>query len=454
MKHILVVDDEEGSRESLKAIFWNSYQVITTESAEKAVNYLKDRTFDLVILDILLPEKDGMQFLKEVRSLYPDVPVIMVSAVTSTKTMAEAIRLGAVDFISKPFEVHDVRTIAERAIAYSGMMRQIEVTRREKSLDYSKNSLIGETIAIRQVRDKAAQLASKQAPILILGESGTGKKLFVRHVHSTSQRSSHPLIILPCSSLPESMIEEEIFGRHSHSANTFELETLGRLDLAKSSTLLIQDVHVLSETLQQKLIDVTLNGSFRRVGGIQEIQTTASLAFTSASTDLDTFFNRQISEMYPNSIVLIPSLRDRKEDLALLSYFFLNSFKQTHSVAMSDIEIGATELIRKYNWPGNVKELKDTIEHIASIYPDQDCLKIEHLPCEIKNRIPLSITPSKAPNELRSLKHAVNELQRDLIIKALHKANGKQVGAAKILRTTPRILKTRMKQLNIQTIIK
>ena len=459
MKTILVVDDETGPIESFKAIFWNTYNVLAARSVKEAKELLEDNGVDLLLLDILLPETDGLEFLSEVRALYPDLPVIMVSAMTSTETTAEAIRLGAVEFITKPFNVKDVRTIAERALASVAMRRQLEANRREELHEGPPQTLLGESTVVRNVVEKIRRIAKDEGHCLITGERGSGLESVARMIHSLSSRACSPFISLNCASLPDALVQEELFGRDRSlvAADDVgnEMARLGRLDLASSGTIYLEDVHCLPKKEQKRLLEVMRTGSFSRAGSDQQVKTEARIVLGGPSGTLargrqekwDSALYAELKE----DAVEIPPLRERKEDVPLLAYSFLNHFRSVGNANISGIDSDAMELMREYSWPGNVKELSNVIEGIVYIHGDEKSIRQDFLPREIHSRE--MVSAARATGN-RTLEEQVDSFQRGLIIDALKQAGGVKKRAARLLGTTSRILNYRIDQLNIETVIK
>ncbi|MEM9444777.1 MAG: sigma-54 dependent transcriptional regulator [Verrucomicrobiota bacterium] len=458
MKRILVIDDEKGPRDAVAEAFRSTHHVLSASSSVDAIEVLRNDHVDLVLLDIVMPEKNGMEFLQELRVMYPDLPVIMVSAVTSTRTMAEAIRLGAVDFISKPFEAEDLRTIAEQSLVHTSVRRQLEANRREQVIQSPSHTMIGETMAFQHVLHKCLRQTAKSDPLLIEGERGTGKKLLARHIHNIGVRSNQPFIVLRCSSLPSHLIEVELFGQGNDKPSaTSELETMGRVDLASSGTLLLEDAHILSPELQMNLVKIIKDKLFTRASSQQEVKTDVRLIFIrslQADEDPKQGFIPELQSILDVNRISVPALRNRKEDVPLLGYFFLNHFKKQLNAEMSDIESEAMEKLRDYSWPGNIVELRNVIERAVIVEGVSRTLKSSFLPEEIRGReFELDFNPEDIAIE-GSLEEMVNAFQRKIITKALTQARGRQVGAARLLNTTPRILNHRIKQLNIKTVAK
>ncbi|MEM9400604.1 MAG: sigma-54 dependent transcriptional regulator [Verrucomicrobiota bacterium] len=459
MKRILIIDDEKGPRDAVEETFRSTHIVLKAENASQALQVLQKDHVDLILLDIVMPEKDGMKFLQELRVLYPDLPVIMVSAVTSTRTMAEAIRLGAVDFISKPFEAEDLCVIAEQALAHTSVRRQMEANRREQVIHNPAQTMIGETMAFQHVLHKCLRQTSRREPLLIEGEPGTGKKLLARHIHNIGDRSNQPFIAFRCSALPEHLHEVELFGQNLDKPSmTSEMETMGRIDLASSGTIVLEDAHVLAAPLQEKLVRIIKEKVFCRAYSNEPVKTDARLIFVrtipcEGDSEVESpKFTSQLEELLAENSIVVPALRNRKEDIPLIAYYFLNQYRKQMNAVISDIDSEAMEKLREHYWPGNIVELKNIIEHAIIVHGGEKTLKFYFLPEEIRGK---AIQFDHHDSEVQgSLEEMVNAFQRKIIIAALTKARGRQVGAARILKTTPRILNHRIKQLNIKTVAK
>jgi len=458
MKRILAIDDEIGALESIKAVFWDGYSVLTAQNLSDGAQHLRDHKVDLLLLDIMMPDSDddGMRFLKEVRNLYPDLPVIMLTAVTSNQTVAEAMRLGAVDFITKPFDVKDLRNVADAAISNSNLRRQQEAFRRELAETSRSNTLIGESPIIRKIIDQAKQLASSNDAYYFAGERGTGKKTLAQHIHSISARCEQPFITLNCSSLPQELAEAEIFGEDDGKVGggtpgSHSFDKLGRLDLASSGTLVLQGAEYLTLHAQDRLARVVRDGVFTRQNNSKDVRTSARILFCGLQGIDSEHMNELMSvalraEIGKNTLEL-PPLRDRAEDIPLLSYSFLNRYRKNMGAELSDFETEAMELLRKYKWPGNVRELDNAIESVVTLYGQEKSVRPENLPIEIQGARAFA---ANFVGTGASLEEQTDEFQRRLIIEALEKANGIKNRAATILKTTPRILSYRMMQLDIR----
>jgi DNA-binding NtrC family response regulator len=253
VKHLLIVDDERGSRESLRAIFSNAYEVSLAASADEAVAGLSRRRVDLVLLDVIMPHKDGLSLLKEIHELYPDVPVIMVSASTSVRPVVEAIRDGAYDYVTKPFDVDEIRQTVQRALESSILQRRVAVLEHELSEEYPIDGIVGAASSFRKALADARKAAETDATVLITGESGTGKELVARSVHAWSTRRDEPFVAVHCAALPETLIESELFGHEKGAFTSADRQKAGRFDLAGSGTLFFDEVSEMPSSTQVNL---------------------------------------------------------------------------------------------------------------------------------------------------------------------------------------------------------
>jgi DNA-binding NtrC family response regulator len=452
MKHILIVDDELGSRESLKVIFSRDFRVSLGASAEEALDLLSNEKVDLVMLDVIMPDRDGLSLLKEIQNLYPDVPVIMVSASTSVRPVVEAIRAGAYDYVTKPFDVDDVRRLAERALESSSLRRRVEILETEMSREYPVHGVIGQSPSFTHAIDQVRKASDTDATVLITGESGTGKELVARLLHSLSGRHDEPFVAVHCAALPESLMESELFGHEKGAFTNADKRKLGRFDLAGSGTLFFDEVSEMTQSTQVKLLRVLQEREYMRVGGTQVIRTNARIV-TATARDL----RAEVSEkrfrddlFYRLNVVPIrlPPLRERPEDIPLLARHFLDYFKERLSIATKDFAPEAMGMMCRYRWPGNVRELRNLVERVLVLHGHSELIHPEFMPDEIRGTA--HSTMSMPRSQAHSLEDAVNAFERQLVENALKEADGIQTRAAELLGTTRRILKYRMEKLNIE----
>ena len=451
MKHILIVDDELGSRESLKAIFARDFKTSLAASAAAASKVMLEEKVDLILLDVIMPDKDGLAFLKEVQNIHPDVPVIMVSASTSVRPVVEAIRAGAYDYVTKPFDVNDVRRMAERALESSTLRRRVEILENEVSREYPVHEIVGEAPAFRKAIDEVRRAAQSEATVLIAGESGTGKELVARLLHSLDTRRDEPFVPVHCAALPESLMESELFGYEKGAFTHADKRKLGRFDLAGSGTLFFDEVSEMSMATQVKLLRVLQEREYMRVGGTQVIHTSARIvAATARDLRAEVAEKRFRDDLYYRLNVVpirLPPLRERTEDIPLLCRHFLSLFGRTLNLRATSFSPRAMELLGRYRWPGNIRELRNIVERVLVLHGHHDPIQPEHLPDEISHGAPGG--PAARLEKDVSLEDAVNRFERSLVENALAEAGGVQTRAAELLGTTRRILKYRMEKLGI-----
>lgn len=452
MKHILIVDDERGSRESLRAVLEGAHHVHTSSTPREAIAALSDHHFDLVFLDVMMPEQDGISLLREVQTLYPKMPIIMVSASTSVRPVVESMRSGAFDFIAKPFEVADIRRAAKKALETGNLTRQVEVLQNTISEEFPVDHIIGNSPPFLEALDNARKAARTDSTVLICGESGTGKELVARLIHNMSQRLQEPFVPVHCGALPETLMESELFGYEKGAFTNADKQKPGRFDLAGSGTLFFDEVSEMSLTTQVKILRVIQEKEFMRVGGTRVLRTNARILAASnidlrAAVEAGSFRNDLFFRLSVVPVQL-PPLRDRMEDIPLLARHYLRHNRKQLGAVAEDFHEDTLALMYAYAWPGNIRELRNVVERMLVLNPSEKEFKPHHLPDEfqMKEKAPLIPFPT---GRCKSLSEAVDLFERDLVLQALREAEGVQTKAAQLLGTTRRILKYRMDKLSI-----
>ncbi len=451
MKSMLIVDDDRGSRESLRQTFTTLYHTRMAENASQAIHYLTEKPADIVLLDVLMPEKDGVTFLKELNDLYPGLPCIMVSASPSVRPVVEAIKAGACDFVMKPFDVADIRRIVARVLETSALRRRVDILQNEVAREYSTDGLVGQSLSFLKTLEAVERAANSDATILIQGESGTGKELIARRLHLLSPRAEEPFIPIHCSALPETLMESELFGHEKGAFTGADSRKLGRFDLAGAGTLFFDEVGEMSLQIQVKLLRVLQEREYMRVGGTQLIRTHARIVTaTSRILEEEVRQHRFRDDLFYRLNVVpitLPPLRERMGDIPLLAKHFLKSFRQNMSFNVQDFSPEAMELLMHYAWPGNIRELRNTVERALVLHGKESLILPKHLSESIYRK---PLPPAHANIQLTPLQDTVAAYERELIINALREAKGVQTQAAKLLGTTRRILGYKIRELDIQ----
>lgn len=440
---IFVVDDESSVRESLQHILSRDFFVTAVDSAGKAKEILQKETFDVVLLDILLPDSSGIILLKEFKKHYPQIPVIMITGMRQVKTAVEAMKLGAFDYLTKPFTKDDLVTAIDGAI--QSKTQEDEVNRLFKQAqEVFFGSILGRSPKMLEVFKRIAQVMHTSTTVLIQGESGTGKELIARAIHYHGIRRGKPFISIHIASLSENLLESELFG-HEKGAFTGAINTKkGSLEIANEGTVFLDEIGDIPPSVQVKLLRVLQEREFRRVGGTKNIK--IDVRFIAATNkDLWQLVERGIfrEDLYYRISVVpinIPSLKERHDDIPVLIYHFIDKLKKNIKTEVKGFRKDSIELLKKYSWPGNVRELENLIEQLLLMVENQWILPED---------IPIYIHRNTAAGQKYTLEGTISEHERRIIEAALVKAEGVIAKAADMLGTTRRVLKYKIDKLGI-----
>ncbi len=372
--HILVVDDDAETLALLHEILEKEgYTVETAGDAKTALEHIARRPPDLLMTDIHMSEMDGMALLSETRARYPEVPVILMTAYGSLKTAVDGIRAGAFDYLSKPFIIDDIRLVVRRALEHKQLSRQNQLLKEQLRNRYHFDNLIGSSPGIVSVYKSIARVAQTDSTVLLQGESGTGKELIARALHANSARSSGPFVAVDGGALAESLLESELFG-HERGAFTGAVSAKkGLLEKAHLGTCFLDEVADLSPALQGKLLRVIQEREIRRVGSTSPM--TVDVRIIAASKkDLDQLvkagtFREDLYYRLNVVTIIIPPLRERVEDIPLLAQFFIQTYGTAKAKPITGISPEAVDLLTRYWWPGNIRELEHAIERAVALAP-------------------------------------------------------------------------------------
>jgi DNA-binding NtrC family response regulator len=449
MRKILIVDDEVSVRDSLRMIFKKDYQVIMAGSAEEAIIKVKSEEPDLIFLDIIMPEKDGMQALKEIRGMHPQIPVIMLTATKTLKTAVEAMKLGAYDYITKPFDVEELKLIAQKALESRDLRRENRRLQGEVEERYHFDNIIGKSKEMRDIYATIRQIAEKNSTVLIHGESGTGKELVARAIHYNSHRKNKPFVAVNCAAIPETLIESELFGHEKGAFTDAQNRRIGHFELADQGTLFLDEVSELILPTQAKILRALQERDFVRVGGGKTISVDVRL-ISATNKNLEEMMARGAfrSDLFYRINVVpltIPPLRKRKEDILLLAKHFLDKHA---GVGKKKISPEAMDILIAYDWPGNVRELENIIERIV-VLTTSDTITPDDVPSSLKTESRVELIKLGVLDGRISFEDAEKEFERDIIIEALKKSNFVQTRAADLLGISRRILKYKMDKYSI-----
>jgi DNA-binding NtrC family response regulator len=445
---ILLIDDDDSLRRVMEfSLIEAGYRVQTASNGEEGLRLFGKNAFDAVITDIAMPGTNGMEVLANVSQHVPTVPVIVITAYGTIESAVEAMKQGAFDYITKPFNRDELRLTLGKAIK----MRQLEkenVELRAKVTDrYSFENIIGSSDKMKEVLDLAGRVAASEASLLITGESGTGKELLAKGVHFNSRRANGPFVAVNCAAIPEALIESELFGHVKGSFTGAVRDKEGKLELADGGTLFLDEIGDLRIDLQAKILRALQEREVDRVGGGKPLPVDVRViaatnkdieqAVKEGSFREDLYYRLNVITLF------IPPLRERREDIPLLARHFLKKFNTDDDVRL---EASALSLLMEYGWPGNVRELENVIER-ASVLKRGVLITQNELPEKLKKeRIGVEEIILNLPEQGISLE----ELEKKLIIKALEKHNGNQTRAAEFLRITRPTLIYRMEKFKLK----
>lgn len=430
---ILIIDHDENLLASYRVLLEDEYKVYTAASGNKGLNILQQENVNVVLLDIRLPDIDGMQVLRETKAADKSIDVIIMTAIKNVRMAVDAIKLGAADYLVKPLEIDEVLSLLHQTLEHQNLKREVLYLRSEAGDPQDLNKIVGSSQKMHQVYDLICRVADTNSTVLIHGESGTGKELIARAIHQNSQRRVKPFVAVNCAAISEHLIESEFFG-HERGAFTGALEKrLGKFELANSGVLLLDEIASLRLDLQSKLLRVLQEHEFERVGGTKTIQADVRIV---AVTNQD--LKQRVAEgafredlFYRLNVVpiQIPPLRERREDVPLLVDFFLARYNKAFQRQVR-FTPAALSAMGDYNWPGNVRELENVVERLVTIIP-HDELTVEDLPRELvsgRHNVVHAIVFQGG-----NLRQARAEFERHYILRTLEMSDWNQAKAAKIL---------------------
>ncbi len=454
MRSILIVDDEVGARESLRMILKNEYEVFLAKNAEEAFLRIKEHAPDVILLDIILPDLDGLKVLEIVKQNDPDAIVIMITATKTVKTAVEAMKLGAYDYVTKPFEVDELRLMISRSLSTQALEKEVQYLRKEVDKNFGFGNIIGKSDVMKEIFNIIRQIADSKSTVLIMGESGTGKELVSRAIHYISQRRNTPFVTINCAAIPETLIESELFG-HEKGAFTNAIERkLGRFEIAHSGTLFLDEIGELSLATQAKILRFLEEREFNRVGGSKTIKVDVRL-IAATNKDLTQLIKKGLFRedlYYRINVVpiILPPLRERPEDIPLLLDHFVQKFSAENKKQVKGVSKEALDILKNYEWPGNVRELENLVERVVTLTVNS-YIQPNELPFSLINVPKLNGLKESILTGRVSLTQGEEKFEKEIIEDALRRANYVQSHAAEMLGVSRRILKYKMDKFGISS---
>jgi Response regulator containing CheY-like receiver, AAA-type ATPase, and DNA-binding domains len=449
---VLVVDDEKNMRLSLQTVLkGEDYAARAVESAEEALTLLAREEFFMVITDARLGGMSGYEFLAKIHNQWPDLPVLMLTAYATPKLAVEAIKAGAIDYVSKPFAPEELLHAVTRCAERYRLLRENAALRSRANETFSLDQIVGESQKIRELRKLIQTVAPTDARVLILGESGTGKELVAGALHGLSQRHEANYIRINCAAIPDTLLESELFG-HEKGAFTGALKQKpGRVEEADGGTIFLDEIADMSKPLQAKLLRFLEDGTFTRVGGTHELRVNVRLIAATNRDIVQAIAESQFREDLFHRLNVVqfrlPLLRDRGEDILLLAGHFLKMFRAAMNKNVNTITPAARQKLLSHTWPGNVRELRNVIER-ALILETTHEIQASSLPdFQVETRLQKTTSTQAAPNE--SLDDALARLERELITNVLEQNDFNPTRTAERLKLSRHSLRYRMQRLNM-----
>ena len=428
---ILAVDDEIDMLKTFESILKKKYHLLSAQSAEEALQKIEKENIDLVLLDIRMPKMDGIELLKIIKKTAQTLDVIMVSASKDLSSAIEAMKLGALDYIPKPFEVKELMAIIEKALEKRALVRENLYLKEVLAQASSYCDLLGNSPLMKIVFENIDTVAKTDSRVLVTGESGTGKELVARAIHNKSPRAEKPFIVINCAAIPDNLLESELFG-YERGAFTGALERkLGKFELADGGTIFLDEIGCMSMSMQAKLLRVIQDAVIDRIGGTASVAVDIRIV---AATNID--FKKAIPEgrfredlFYRLNVIPIhlPSLRERKEDIPLFLDYFINKFNKELNRSINGFDKEAVIVLKSYAWPGNVRELQNIVERMATLSSKPFFTKED-----VEKALNLSGTKVELPVNL-NFNQAVANFEREYLKNILQEAGGNRSKAARIL---------------------
>ena len=446
---VLVIDDEPGVRASVRMVLDGVCEVLEAPDGPSGIEIARNQDVDVCLLDVRLPGMEGIEVLERLKRVDPGLEVVLVTAVRTVRTAVEAMKLGAYDYLTKPFGTDDLRGVVSRALERRALQREVRYLRDELARHEGFDQLVGRSPMMRRVYERVRQVADTTATVLITGESGTGKELIARAIHRQGARRDRPFVAVNCAALPAELVESELFGHERGAFTGAHARKLGKFEVAHTGTLFLDEVGTLRFDLQPKLLRALQEREIERVGGSRAIRVDVRI-IAASNMDLrqavsvgrfreDLFYRLHVVP------IVVPPLRDRRDDVALLARHFLAKYARQFGKAVTDVSPGALDALERYHWPGNVRELENIMARSVAL-TSEAVVQLDQIPLDV------ALAPPEAMGEDHlNLREARQEVERLLILRALDRARGNQTVAARLLGMHRNTLLVKLAQLGLRT---
>ena len=465
-KRVLVVDDEQSIREFFEVLFKKmsaesdySFEMVPAEDGQKALDLIENQSFDMIISDLQMPRVSGLELLEKVISLYPKMVFLLITAFDTSETAVRAMKLGAYDYIPKPFNVDEIKITILSALKLEKL--ELENKQLKKELDQEKgvSFLVGQSEAMKKIFNDINRISHSTSNVLVTGESGTGKEVVARAIHKSSVLKNKPFIAVNCGAIPETLIESEMFGHKKGSFTGAIADKKGFFELADGGTLFLDEIGELSMSVQPKLLRALQEKMIRMVGGMSDKRVT--VRFITAT-------NRKLEEMVQKNLfredlfyrlnvvrIHIPPLRERKEDIPVLVDHFFKKYSAKLNIPLKSVSDDMMQLFQKYDYPGNIRELENLVERVIILSGDEEVsitdlspfLEMSYLKNQKRKETSINIS---LPEEGMDLEEIIGNLEKSLLVQALQKTDGGKKRAADLLHLSLRAFRYRLQKYQLE----
>ena len=447
---ILIIEDEKSLKEVLRILLEEEgYEITTASNGLEGMDYIQNDIFDLVVTDIKMPKADGFEVLKKVKEISPSTIVIMITAFGTTESTIEAMKLGAYDYIHKPFKIDEIRHVIQKAFEKKNLSEELSLLREKIKSSFGLENLVGKSLKMQELFTIIQKVAQSNSTVLITGESGCGKELVAAAMHNLSPRKYKNFVTINCATFPEGLLESELFGHVKGSFTGALYNKEGLFEVANRGSIFLDEIGEMPFSLQSKLLRVLENGTFRRVGGLNDITVDVrvisatnkdiSEAVASGSFREDLFYRLNVVPLN------IPPLRERPDDIPLLLDHFLNKF----SANTKKFSPEALRFLMNYSWKGNVRELENMVERTV-LLTDREIILPEDLPEEICKAVEPRKHLPEISDEGIDLDGIMEQIEKNYLVKALGKAKGIKTEAAKLLNLSFRSFRHKLYKYGIK----
>lgn len=452
---ILIVDDDNVIRETLSDVLKKSgYEVYTEGSGSGAFSILKKHIIDLILLDMKLPDIDGLEVLKKIKEFDTDILVIIMTAYSDVQTAVSAMKLGAYHYINKPFELEELKLLIEKGLETQSLINEVRRLHWQQREEGQNSHIYGVSPQIQYVRELIGMISkTNKTSVLIQGESGTGKELAANAIHYNSKRANRPFMKINCSAIPDTLLESELFGYEKGAFTDAKMTKKGLFELADGGTLFLDEIGEMKPYLQSKILRVIENQTFMRIGGEREIKVDVRI-IAATNRDLESLvkegaFRKDLYYRLKVMVVEMPPLRNRPEDILLLSNLFIEANNKEYGKNIKGLTEEAKKLLVQYNWPGNVRELKNVIER-AMILTDQEYISPKFLPFEIRQDERVKHTESKEYKNFDFEVMPLEEMEKIYLDNVLKKLDWNKSKVSKILGISRATLRAKIKKYGLE----